>query len=194
MYWFWRARLHCINIKANWVKPTCSRHIQYIYYKIIIYNTLYYYVIYSNCISSNIRNAAFTVLKWIHVNTCTYLQTEYTCRYPFETFERDSSEIQASQISETWAKIEHGNNERDTAVRKCKQFEQELSRTFGTPWHFYGLFVVRLSLDILWLQNNYDGFRLLSRRKKKHAIIIMMSDELHLAHTNASSDSDIIDY
>ena len=118
MYWFWRARLHCINIKANWVKPTCSRHIQYIYYKIIIYNTLYYYVIYSNCISSNIRNAAFTVLKWIHVNTCTYLQTEYTCRYPFETFERDSSEIQASQISETWAKIEHGNNERDTAVRK----------------------------------------------------------------------------
>ena len=36
----------------------------------------------------------------------------------------------------------------------------------------------------------YDGFRLLSRRKKKHAIIITMTDELHLAHTNASSDSE----
>ena len=36
----------------------------------------------------------------------------------------------------------------------------------------------------------YDGFRLISRRKKKHAIIITMTDELHLAHTNASSDSE----
>ena len=38
--------------------------------------------------------------------------------HPYEKFERDGSEIQARQMSETWTKIEHGDNERDTAVRK----------------------------------------------------------------------------